>query len=170
MDRYKVKYLVVIDLDGVVVGTLTDGDIRRYLIKNPDLSVSIDKIMNRAFKYVYESDGFDSIVNILHYNCFDFIPILDSNGKLHNLITRHILNALLLTNNNLDSSYDFDSLSDIVIEHEIFVRPWGYYKTMVLNKTFQSKVIYILPKQRLSLQSHKYRDEYWTIISGKGCV
>ncbi|WP_400209218.1 phosphomannose isomerase type II C-terminal cupin domain [Methanomethylophilus alvi] len=85
-------------------------------------------------------------------------------------MTRHILNYLLLINQKISFDFDYDMLCKTVLEHEIYVRPWGYYKTMVLNDTFQSKVIYILPEQRLSLQSHEHREEYWIIISGNGRV
>ena len=44
-------------------------------------------------------------------------------------------------------------------------RPWGRYD--VVSKT---KIIYIDPNKRLSLQLHKHRDEYWTILKGEGEV
>ncbi|MBQ7283663.1 MAG: phosphomannose isomerase type II C-terminal cupin domain, partial [Oscillospiraceae bacterium] len=58
----------------------------------------------------------------------------------------------------------------IVLEHEIFARPWGFYKTTVLNEMFQGKVIYVSPMQKLSLQSHKRREEYWMIVKGEGTI
>jgi len=35
-----------------LIGTLTDGDIRRYLIKNNSLEVSVEKVMHRNFAYI----------------------------------------------------------------------------------------------------------------------
>jgi len=44
-------------------------------------------------------------------------------------------------------------------------RPWGNY--IVIGKT---KVLKVMPNQKLSLQSHKNRDEFWRILSGDGKV
>lgn len=44
-------------------------------------------------------------------------------------------------------------------------RPWGEYD--VVSKT---KIIRIKPGQRLSVQYHHHRDEYWTITRGSGRV
>ncbi len=45
------------------------------------------------------------------------------------------------------------------------VRPWGNYK--VVGKT---KIITVNPNQKLSLQYHNKKDEYWQILSGTGKV
>ena len=170
MDQCAIKYAFAVDENLRVVGTLTDGDIRRGILKGVDLSNPISDIANKSFCSISCEDHFDRILEIFRQFDIEFIPILNKDGTLKNIVSRHILNVLLLTNNRLDAEFDFDSLNCKKIEHEIFVRPWGYYKTMVLNKMFQSKMIYVLPNQSLSLQSHMYREEYWTIISGRGTV
>lgn len=170
MDSNSTKYLIIVDDNESVVGTLSDGDIRRALIKGHLLNEQISVAMNSSFVYVYLTDKFDKILSIFHERKIDFIPILDKENKLVNIMTRHILNSMLLINQKMDFNYNYDQLSNTIIEHEIYVRPWGYYKTMVLNNTFQSKVIYVLPNQSLSLQSHNHREEYWTIISGNGQI
>lgn len=65
-----------------------------------------------------------------------FIPIVDDEGKLVNIITKSQMYALLLQDIHLDLSYDFSSLDTSVVDHEIFQRPWDYYKTTVLNDYF----------------------------------
>lgn len=57
-----------------------------------------------------------------------------------------------------------------MVDYEIFQRPWGFYKTTVLNDYFQSKVISVKPGQQLSLQSHNHREEHWIVAHGKGTV
>ena len=51
-------------------------------------------------------------------------------------------------------------------------RPWGSYLVVEENITLGYKIkrIEVLPLQRLSLQSHNHRSEYWTIVSGEGIV
>ena len=46
----------------------------------------------------------------------------------------------------------------------------GYYKTTVLNKYFQSKIISVKSHEKLSLQSHNHREEHWTVVHGRGTV
>lgn len=43
-------------------------------------------------------------------------------------------------------------------------RPWGRFELLVLNSPVTVKVITVLPGQRLSLQRHSHRDEWWQII------
>ena len=70
--------LLVIDDSQRLVGTLTDGDIRRGLISGAGLSDAVSTIMHKDFKYVLESE-FD----VAHLKTFRdkhvlFIPVLDA--------------------------------------------------------------------------------------------
>jgi len=40
-------------------------------------------------------------------------------------------------------------------------RPWGLFKQFILNKKCTVKVLELAPRQELSLQVHKKRDELW---------
>ena len=73
--------LLVVDENLKLVGTLTDGDIRRGLISGAELSDSVSAIMHRDFKYILETE-FD----VAHLKAFRdkhvlFIPVLD--GEHH---------------------------------------------------------------------------------------
>lgn len=59
-------------------------------------------------------------------------------------------------------------MQDEEIENEIFYRPWGIYRTTLLNKYSQSKLLVVYPLSELSLQEHKKRDEHWIIMHGNG--
>ena len=52
------------------------------------------------------------------------------------------------------------------ISHE--VRPWGSFRNLIDRKGYKVKEILVKPQQRLSLQLHKHRSEYWYILSGDG--
>ena len=70
--------LLVVDDSKRLVGTLTDGDIRRGLISGAGLSDMVSTIMHKDFKYIFESE-FD----VAHLKAFRdkqvlFIPILDA--------------------------------------------------------------------------------------------
>ena len=170
MNDRKVKFLVVTDSENKVIGTLTDGDIRRSILKNQDLSRNIEDSVCKEITYLKDTDGLSEAISAFRDERFSFLPVMDSEKRLINIITRRNLHVLLLKDITFRTDFDFSSLDDIILEHEIFARPWGFYKTTVLNEMFQGKVIYVSPNQKLSLQSHQRREEYWMIVKGEGLI
>jgi len=49
-------------------------------------------------------------------------------------------------------------------------RPWGSFTILKEGLDYKVKLLYVLPGRRLSLQRHRYRDENWTIVSGRAAV
>lgn len=47
-------------------------------------------------------------------------------------------------------------------------KPWGEYKNFYEESECLVKKIEVLKGESLSLQTHKFRDEHWIVISGKG--
>lgn len=45
-------------------------------------------------------------------------------------------------------------------------RPWGNFKLFVDNEVVSVKIITAKADQELSLQTHKWRSEWWTVLSG----
>ncbi|MGZ4595677.1 MAG: phosphomannose isomerase type II C-terminal cupin domain [Actinomycetes bacterium] len=43
-------------------------------------------------------------------------------------------------------------------------RPWGHFERFTLNESSTVKIISVDPGQRLSLQVHEHRDEWWHIL------
>ena len=50
----------------------------------------------------------------------------------------------------------------------IFHRPWGSFENLKTGKNWHIKTIDVLKGKRLSLQSHKSRDELWVTLEGGG--
>lgn len=72
--------------DQKMIGTLTDGDIRRGLLKGFDMSVPIASLMNTNFKLIYEDNiDLDEIAKYRQDN-IKLVPILDENDRIVNLI------------------------------------------------------------------------------------
>ncbi len=105
---------------------------------------------------------------IFRNESISFIPILDKEKRLVNLIQKHQLNSLLLLGIDADMAFDFSEFDECMTEYNIFSRPWGFYKTTAINTYFQSKIIIVRPKSQLSLQSHSQREEYWIAVHGNG--
>ena len=49
-------------------------------------------------------------------------------------------------------------------------RPWGTYTILEESNGYKIKRIEVKPEKRLSLQTHKYRNEHWIVISGIATV
>ena len=168
IDKNASGYVIVTDNEETVLGVLTDGDIRRAFINGSNISDSIGSIFIRTFKYLTEEQSLGDAVELFRSSAINFLPILDKSRKLINIINKKQLHALMLFDIHADLKYNFFSLDENAVDHEIFERPWGFYKTTVKNTYFQSKIISIKPKGQLSLQSHRRREEYWIIAHGKG--
>lgn len=122
------------------------------------------------FKYLTLEDGIPGATELFKNESIKFLPVLDDKKKLVNVITKSQMHALLLQDIHAELDYDFLSLDEGIVDYEIFQRPWGFYKTMVMNDYFQSKVISVNPKSQLSLQSHNHREEHWIVAHGVGTV
>lgn len=168
MDLRRAKFMVVVSEAGYVEGTLTDGDIRRALLRGMKLNEPVACAVCRSFTYIRNTEGLAQILAAFQNRRIEFLPVLDEEGNLCNVITKRGLDALLLQNQSFEINLDFERIDENALEHTIHARPWGFYKTTILNDTFQSKVIYVMPGQALSLQSHAHREEYWIVVNGTG--
>ena len=60
--------------------------------------------------------------------------------------------------------------SDTTKIHKTIFRPWGYYTCLNSGKGYLTKLICVLPHQKLSLQSHSHRSEHWVVLEGTALV
>lgn len=82
LDSLELKILFILDENFKLVGTVTDGDIRRAILNGNELSDPILMAMNKNFiKYTEGSDLSDIEMKILKDD-LQAIPIIDSNGKI----------------------------------------------------------------------------------------
>ncbi len=168
IDVNRKGFLIAVDNAGRVEGTLTDGDIRRALIRNNTLNATISEIYNQNFTYITEKDTLPQVVDSFKKEGVEFLPILDDLNRLCNVITKSNLHVLILQNIMYNSGFDFSVLDDSLLEHEIYPRPWGYFKTVLLSKYCQCKTISLNPQSSISLQMHLKREEHWIVIHGTG--
>lgn len=166
----KKRFLICLDDNESVLGLITDGDIRRGFLEGLTISDSICKVINNYFEYLTLDSSFDIICEKFKSEKIDFLPIIDDDKKLINIITKKQFHIMLLENIDFDLTYDFSKFDNHTLEHEIYNRPWGFYKSTILTSHAQGKVITVFPKSELSLQEHKKREEHWVIIRGNGKV
>lgn len=78
--------LLVVDEEQKLVGTLTDGDIRRGLILGIDLTDPVTAIMHKDFKYILESEFDVARLKVFRDKRVLFIPILDAERHIVDVI------------------------------------------------------------------------------------
>lgn len=81
--------LFVVDYNERMVGTLTDGDIRRGLISGASLGSLVSEIMHTSFKFVRDGQYDAKLLKEFREKQIFFIPVLDYEGhvvKVCNLI------------------------------------------------------------------------------------
>ncbi len=81
IDSGAMQIALVVDDDGILIGTLTDGDIRRGILKGLSLDDSIESIIFKTPATANISDTKDEILKIALYRKLNQIPIVDENGK-----------------------------------------------------------------------------------------
>ncbi|WP_391120340.1 CBS domain-containing protein [Psychrobacillus sp. L3] len=167
IEENKAGFVLVVE-EKKLKGTLTDGDVRRALINLHKLSDNIDKIIQPNFEFLKVTDSFDTIVAKFKTNKIQYLPIVDEANKLINILTKEQLHVVLLEGKKLDLKMDFSQFDGHTLSHEIYNRPWGYYKTVFLSEYVQAKVIHVEPLQQLSLQYHRKREEHWVVVKGQG--
>lgn len=74
--------LFITDESSVLIGVVTDGDIRRGLIKGCNLDSSVVEIMNKNFKSINEDQLTFDLINDLKNSSAKIIPILDNNYRI----------------------------------------------------------------------------------------
>jgi len=88
LDKTAEKVLLVVDENQALIGALTDGDIRRYILKGRDLTGTIENAYKPDPIFIFQED-FDQgkIKAVFLKNKIDLIPILDQNRKVVDFIT-----------------------------------------------------------------------------------
>ena len=86
--------LFVIDDNHKVVGSVTDGDIRRSIISEQDLQKTLGEIANPDFKRLYQKDSYQSFEKYRKSD-IKILPILNQEGKMVDLIDLEYTKAQL---------------------------------------------------------------------------
>lgn len=73
--------LFVVDEGERLIGSVTDGDIRRSIIKDQNLQKAVGDICNKDFKYLSVGDKYQNLDNFRKID-IRILPILDENRKM----------------------------------------------------------------------------------------
>jgi dTDP-glucose pyrophosphorylase len=79
LNKTSMQIVLVVSPDGKLLGTVTDGDIRRGLLNDFDMSSSIETIMHRESLVAPSALSRDTVLQLMQANQIHQIPIVDEN-------------------------------------------------------------------------------------------
>lgn len=91
---HDVLVLFVLNDSEQMIGTLTDGDIRRYLINGGDISNSIDGAITKHYQFITEKSPL-SVIRAFKQKNFILIPCLDENNRIVKVVNLKKKKSLL---------------------------------------------------------------------------
>ena len=95
IDQLAGQTLFVIDDAAKMVGTLTDGDIRRGLLKGADLTDSIVDVMSSNFKFLKQNTFTPTLLEEFKTAQIKYLPLLSDDGKIIDIIELKNLHSVL---------------------------------------------------------------------------
>ena len=94
-----VQIALVLDEKERLVGTLTDGDVRRGLLNGASLETPVKKLMNCKFRSVLNSEDQGVVLEMMRREMLRQIPVLDEQGHVVQLLLlRDLMNPQQLSN------------------------------------------------------------------------
>ena len=97
INKSKAQIAFVLDDDCRLIGTVTDGDVRRAILAGSTLNSSILNCMNDAYTFMTGDYDIQGLINLMRMKSIRQIPILDSQSRI---IRLHTLDELLAPTQN----------------------------------------------------------------------
>jgi len=82
------KIVFVVDEESRLLGTITDGDVRRSILTGKVLSTSVDKIMNSSPSFVSQAEAEDEIYMSTIHAKHRYLPVLNSSRQILSVKSR----------------------------------------------------------------------------------
>lgn len=106
LDKTGKKILLVIDKSKHLIGVVTDGDVRRWILNNGSLKEKVEKIMNKNPITIF-TDEKNKAKKIMKKELIEAIPVIDKSNKVKSIIFWH---------EEFDVEFDhFDRLNNKVV-------------------------------------------------------
>ncbi len=82
MDLAAEKILIIVDKKNHLLGTLSDGDIRRFILKTGNISGHVKDCYNKNPIYLQEGYNRDEVKKLMIQKKIEVIPIVDNNNQV----------------------------------------------------------------------------------------
>lgn len=113
LDRNPDKCLVVQNHAGKLLGTLTDGDIRRSIIKGLDFEDKISNIYNKKPFYINQNNKKKIKISDQLFKTYSVIPVVNSKKKIIDLKSKNL--SKIDNNNKRNSKFDLKEVPVIIM-------------------------------------------------------
>lgn len=100
LDKSGLQIILVIDQDNKLLGTVTDGDIRRGILKGISLESAVSHIMNAHPNVADENESNENILAMMKIKGFHHMPLVNRKGQVVGLNT---LDELIHSNEKKNS-------------------------------------------------------------------
>lgn len=82
IDAGGMQIVFVVDEEGCLLGTVSDGDVRRAILRSVDLEAPVTQIMNRHPLVARTGDDRDTVLAEMHAKQIHRVPVVDSAGRM----------------------------------------------------------------------------------------
>ena len=91
LDDSTLQIALVVSSDGLLEGTVTDGDVRRALLRGGNMRTPVEKIMSRKSLVVPPDLNREAVLHLMRVNKIHQIPVVDGTRRLVGL---HVWNEV----------------------------------------------------------------------------
>ena len=111
IEKNSIKCLIVIDSNNTLLGTLTDGDIRRAILYGKNFDDKIESVFFKNPYFIYENNFVEEdIKKQFIENDYDIVPIVNQ----HNIVIDY-LSYDLLDQYSHKHKFDYDNVSVVIM-------------------------------------------------------
>lgn len=82
MDRIGEKTLFVVDSRNRLLGALTDGDIRRWILAKGNLKERVERIINKEPKFIKENYDIETVKSLILKERIECIPVVNKSRQI----------------------------------------------------------------------------------------
>jgi dTDP-glucose pyrophosphorylase len=82
IDRTSQQIVLVVDVDRCLLGTVTDGDVRRGLLRGIGLDEPVERVMNSSPQTLQAGHDHTTVMNALRELGIHRAPLVDGNGRV----------------------------------------------------------------------------------------
>lgn len=87
--------LIVVNQEGKMLGSLTDGDVRRGLIRGVQLIDNVKDIMHTTFRFINDENRDVSVIKEYKERGIKLLPFLDNEGKIKKVYALNRISSIL---------------------------------------------------------------------------
>ena len=163
-ERESRRYALVVNGQRRLIGIVTEGDVRRYLIAGGRLSSKVSVVMTTNFVSVSAPADRGLVKEAFDASEVDILPVVNSSGQPLALVSREDFWGSIVSG---DSQRITEGYVSPIVPFSVVTRKWGYFFSIHKSDVCHSKILYLAPRASISLQYHHQREEHWVIISGR---